>query len=260
MSIVALKRNSRRFLAPISGYGNVGFSLNGGHRNIGAVGQTNLAKSVTRTRFRGALPMGTGGCCGQYKVSIHNSGSCCTNDSSIVKNSVKNNRGHIWSSFYYPTSVTKTECLTGPCPTVWVKNYSPLSSSQAIHIMDIVNQVGACAKTSQPGYVPDAGHEKNCESTQSSTTANDSIQCQANGYHIGGKYYTNVPYGKNLGLNNSQSEYMRTNLMQQNCLPTPPKKQSFPPVLNHTPSVCSVNALTPAQAMAEGLLPQDWQG
>ena len=62
MSIVALKRNSRRFLAPISGRGHDGFSLVGGHRNIGVVGPTNLAKSVTRTRFRGNAPMGHGGC------------------------------------------------------------------------------------------------------------------------------------------------------------------------------------------------------
>ena len=45
MSIVALKRNSRRFQVSISGKGNNGFALNGTHRNIGAVGVTNLAKS-----------------------------------------------------------------------------------------------------------------------------------------------------------------------------------------------------------------------
>ena len=60
MSIVALKRNSRRYQATISGRGHEGFSLVGGHRNIGSVGPTNLAKSVTRTPFRGTAPMGNG--------------------------------------------------------------------------------------------------------------------------------------------------------------------------------------------------------
>jgi hypothetical protein len=247
MSIVALKRNSQRFISPISGVGRDGFSLNGGHRNIGSVGQTNLAKSVTRTPFRGALPMGHGGAEGKYVVNIHNSGSCCTNNSAIIKNSVKNNRGHIWSSFYYPTSVTNSQCDNGPCQKVWVKNYSPLSSSQEIHILNVVNKVGSCAKTSFSNYVPNAGIIKNCES-----------DCKAAGYHIGGKYYTQVPYGKDLGLNNSQTEYMRTGLMNKNCLPTPPNKQSFPPVLNH--DGCDVNALTPAEAIANGLLPKNWQG
>ena len=95
MSINVLKRKSRRFQAPISGHGKDGFSLVGGYRNIGAVGPTNLGRSVTRTPFRGPIPMGNGGCCGTYQIKIHNSGSCCTNDSSIIKPTVKRYCGHV---------------------------------------------------------------------------------------------------------------------------------------------------------------------
>ena len=44
---------------------NNGFSLNGGHRNIGRVGQTWLF-SKNFTPYRGAYARGNGGCCGTY--------------------------------------------------------------------------------------------------------------------------------------------------------------------------------------------------
>ena len=106
MSIVVLKKKSRRYKAPISGVGTYGFSLNGTHRNIGAVGETNLARSTHLTRFRGNEPMGSGGCCGTYTRKISNSGQGVLpggsgplfggfNDDSVVKRSVQNSRGLI---------------------------------------------------------------------------------------------------------------------------------------------------------------------
>jgi len=44
---------------------NNGFSLNGGHRNIGGVGKTWLF-SKSFTPYRGAYARGSGGCCGAY--------------------------------------------------------------------------------------------------------------------------------------------------------------------------------------------------
>ena len=72
---------------PISGVGKLGFSLNGTLRNHGGVGCFRMVSNVTRTPFRGTLPMGNGGCCGNYYDVPLNSGNCCTNDSSIVKKS-----------------------------------------------------------------------------------------------------------------------------------------------------------------------------
>ena len=106
MSIFVLEKKSRRYKAPISGIGNYGFSLNGTHRNIGVVGETNLARSTHKTRFRGNEPMGNGGHIGEYVRKISNSGEGVLpgnsgpafggfNDTSVVKRSVQNTRALI---------------------------------------------------------------------------------------------------------------------------------------------------------------------
>lgn len=121
MSLATFKNKSRRFKVPISAHG---FSLNGGFRNVGAVGQTNLMRSRT---------------------------SCGTNDSSVTKLSTKNNLGHIYSSLLYPTT-----CSNGAAPTIWVKNFSPDDRSQAFHIRHVANKVFNCNNNTHPS-VPDAG-------------------------------------------------------------------------------------------------------
>ena len=72
MSIVALKRNSRRFQVPVSANG---FSLNGGHRNQRIFGNTNLSALTN----------------GQYNY-------CSGNDPTIVKNI---NQEHQRLSLFY---------------------------------------------------------------------------------------------------------------------------------------------------------------
>lgn len=100
MSIVALK-NKTKAKKNISGKINPneslsGFSLNGGYRNQGYVGQTSLSRSVTRTPFKGEFPMGNGGYYGEYKDPVYNSGGCCGNKHRFIKPSVINNRGMIY--------------------------------------------------------------------------------------------------------------------------------------------------------------------
>jgi len=109
MSIATLKKKSRsnRRFAPISGRGDDGFSLNGGYRNIGAVGQFRMISNTTRTPFRGTHPMGNGGSGGKYYDVPLNSGSCCTNDNQIIKKSSLNTAGMIdtkykWTKGTYP--------------------------------------------------------------------------------------------------------------------------------------------------------------
>jgi hypothetical protein len=112
MSIVALKRNSRRFQVPISANG---FSLNGGHRNQRLIGNTNLS----------ALTNG-------------NNNICSANDPSIVKTSTKNTKGYIYSTVLFPT------CPATGCPDSvnrqvnWVKNFSPEDHSAGQYITDVV--------------------------------------------------------------------------------------------------------------------------
>jgi hypothetical protein len=137
MSIVTLKKKSRMYKAPISGGGP--FSLNGGNRNVGVVGQTNLMRSRT---------------------------SCCTNDDSVIKGSTKNTLGHIYSAFKYPTSVEYPDCLNQPCPTIWVKNFSAEDHSQGIYIQNVVNENAQCVI---PNSNPNAG-SKACVDSCDDTT------------------------------------------------------------------------------------------
>jgi hypothetical protein len=173
MSIATLKKKSRMYKAPISGGGL--FSLNGGNRNVGVVGQTNLMRSRT---------------------------SCGTNDDSVIKGSTKNTLGHIYSAFKYPTSVDYPNCLNQPCPKIWVKNFSPEDYSQGNHIKKEVIITSRCpAKSSNL----DAG-SKACADTCDDTT------------YIGGRKIMRTHYAKDLNQDVSAEEYMRTKLLNNNCL------------------------------------------
>ena len=92
MSIVALKRNSQRFIKPIShNQGNNGFALNGGLRNVGWVGQTSLSR---------------------IGVTL----SCLADNPSIVKKSTQNTLGHLSSRVRYPVSAG---CSQGKCDALF---------------------------------------------------------------------------------------------------------------------------------------------
>lgn len=234
MSIVVLKRKSRRYQEPISGRKNGGFALNGTRRNIGAVGPTNLGKSsVTRTRFRGAEPMGSGGCCGGYKRVINNSGSCCVNDSSIVKLSAKNTRGMIdtkykWTKSAWPRTTTKPQ------------DSMPDNYTQGQHIKNVVANNSICVVNKQYGGI------KQCADN-----------CKSASYHIGGKKKVFNFYSKNLNpVPVSSSEYQRGFLMKKTCLPTPACRGSFPMELIH--NGCDTNFFTPEEAIKGGMLPKNW--
>ena len=125
------------YKAHISGSGP--FSLNGGYRNVGVVGQTNLMRSRT---------------------------SCCTNDDSVIKGSTKTTLGHIYSAFKYPTSVEYPDCVNQPCPTIWVKNFSAEDHSQGIYIQNVVSETAKCVL---PSSNLDAGF-KACADTCDDTT------------------------------------------------------------------------------------------
>ena len=250
MSIVALKRKSKRFQDPISANG---FSLNGGRRNIGQVGPTNLAKSVTRTPFRGAIPMGHGGHLGKYDVVVYNSGSCSANDPNIIKLSTKNTKGHLFESFKYPV------CDNGNCgkgsQENWVQDFSAENFSQGIYINNVISANGSCVMDKNETLLANIPYK--CPIAVTNT--GQLQQCKAGSYHIGGKKYYQEYYAKTNGNGAIQSsDYMRSLLQKRNCLPTPPNKQHFPPSVNHLG--CDNNALTPAQAIAIGLLPKDWTG
>lgn len=201
MSIVALKRNSKRYTNKLSH--EKSFSLNGGYRNQGRVGQTSLSRSITGTKYRGAQPIGNGGCCGRYNLTLLNSNCSNNNNPNIIKKSSINTRGMIDSRIKHPTSVYNTSCensCLGSNQTL--KDYSALNKSQSSNIMKIKNTLGGC--------------------TNYSFTSNSGIwdcnnNCGAASYHIGGKKYIYEPYAKKLNPVSS-SEYQTTKLQSNNCL------------------------------------------
>ena len=94
MSIATLKRKTKTKYNNMS-VGTQGFSLNGGFRNQGYVGQTSLSRSLPRT-----LQQGYGGCCGTYNnASVVMSSVTCTEDPKIVKKSVLNTSGMLRSKY-----------------------------------------------------------------------------------------------------------------------------------------------------------------
>jgi hypothetical protein len=245
MSIHVLKLNSRRFQTPISGQKNGGFALNGTRRNIGGILKTaNLGKSVTRTPFRGTEPMGNGGCCGTYKRVISNSGSCCSNDPTIVKLSTKTTSGMIDTKYKWTKS-------TWPRYTVKPLNSMPLNYTQGQYIPNIVSANTTCVIDKEVLL-------NRIEQTEGGNAVLKNIKnCKAASYHIGGKKYIRKVYSKNLNpLPVSSSEYQRGFLQKKNCLPTPPCKAAFPMTLVRTG--CDTNYLTPEEAIAGGLLPENW--
>lgn len=112
-----------------------GFSINGTHRNKGAVG-TPMAFSKTKTLFRGPYAVGWGGCCNSY----YNKPLFVVNQAVVVpgtqykyvKPSVLSSRGMI---------ETKYKWLNGKFPNYWVKNVYPNGPlkdnvSQGVYIYD----------------------------------------------------------------------------------------------------------------------------
>ena len=170
----------------ISGVG-VGFSLVGGHRNIGSVGPTNLAKSVTRTRFKGVTPMGSGGCCGTYLVQTHNSGSCCTNDNNVIKTAVLGTNGMLSTKF----KGLKSQ------PVVKEDDNSPYNKSSGLYVQNITSANICVMPSAQETSV---------------------LPCISNNctYFIGGKKYIREPYTKH--INQAMSSGLYTLAVPRKCL------------------------------------------
>ena len=267
MSIVTLKRKSHnnRRIAPISGQGVGGFSLNGGYRNIGAVGQFRLISNTTRTPFRGTHPMGNGGSGGKYYDNPSNSGSCCTNDNQMIKKSSLNNAGMI---------DTKYKWTKGTYPNYWVQeddNSYTLTRDQSTYIRNLTQKYGSIVFTNIQNnsncgtvYDPSGAYIYSCSGNKGACS-----------YYIGTKKHVRMPYAKNFNQSaKSQGQYiMHGGVYKKECLPTPANKQPFPMALNHnnqtnrvgtksTSSIgigCQTNYLTWQAAMTVGALPADWK-
>ena len=216
MSIVALKRNSRRFQYPLSG-GKAGFALNGCLRNIGRVGPTNLAVSVTHTPFRGAKPVGHGGLSGTYPIVITNSGQHTDyNNPNIIKKSVKNTMGYIDDVVEIPGNrymnvVQKAnENIPGEGTSTDSVSYLPVQCDQSTYIRNLIIYNGSCVVNKSDALL--LSHKPACSKT----------------YYIGGIPECSTTYAKTNGSGGmSSGQYIQSLLMS---CPTPfktPNKTIF---------------------------------
>ena len=254
MSLVVMKNKSRRYKAVVSGRGGGGFSIVGGRRNQGWVGQDNLGRHLIRTPFRGNEPIGYGGSDGKYVRSvISDAGFCCTNDPTIIKRSTMTTSGLLATSVKYPTGVFNEDCDKGRCSGEWVKDFNPMNHGQSSRIEKIKIRYTTCAGADGVGADGvGAGGE--------SAGAKSDVDCKCRNktYFIGGVRHIVTPYAKppqHTGARDA-SEYIDSGLMKKNCLPTPDNKKAFPFVINHIG--CDVNYVTPEEAIWSGELPEDW--
>tara|TARA_X000001036_G_C20683056_1_gene806591 strand:+ start:464 stop:991 length:528 start_codon:yes stop_codon:yes gene_type:complete len=92
MSLATLKKKaSTKYSKNIGEPGN-GFSLQGKLRIYGTSHNTNLARSVTRTPFKGNYPVGHGGLYGKYDQQVALNGRCCV-PQTTVKSSTLSTKG-----------------------------------------------------------------------------------------------------------------------------------------------------------------------
>ena len=235
MSLALLKKK-RDAIENVSGRGAKGFSLVGGYRSQGRVGQTSLSRNNNRTVFKGTEAVGSGGRYGKYVTDIITSG-CNTNNSDIIKKPNITTSGYLMSRYKYPTSVL---CGNNECLKEWVKRSEAEEHGQSEYIRK-VRALAVC---------------RNDKKSELDVTIECKGECKET-YMIGSRRFRNYNIHKK-PKNDSldSSTYMAGEMLRKKCLPTPACKEAFPMHLNN--DSCSIVYKTAEEAIAAGLLPSDW--
>jgi hypothetical protein len=173
MSIVTLKRNSSRYIAPIShNQGRNGFSLNGGLRNAGWVGQTSLA------RIGSAKP-------------------CCVyQDPSIIKMSTRADR---YTDAFFGGFNSSLTCNDGKCNPL----FGNISLTKKYELTNDHTASGQTeSKANATICVTSTGCSNQTDVINNPTDYKSTIAfpsngiCRANSYRIGGRLVYNKPFNK----------------------------------------------------------------
>ena len=202
----------------IDNYGPVGFSINGGHRNVGYIGKT-YSMSKQGTPFRGTTACGSGGCCGTYynKTPVLNIREVDTlgTQYKYIKPSVLSTKGMLEKKYRW--------AYNGQYPNYWVQpNYSGNqvdSASQGLYIQTIA-AANICV-TDVNDFKKYEGYIKNCGPTDCYPTP------------ALFKYNTmaaNAPYTKY--LRNSQDSSQYTLQIQRKCANPTGLQKPFPFAVN----------------------------
>lgn len=217
--------STRGLQLAIESYGPVGFSLNGPHRNVGAVGQ-NWRMSKQGTPFRGVHPIGNGGRGGTYAqpLPVFNSNEVIAlgDQYMYVKPSVISTKGMLEKKYRYLNN--------GKFPNYWVK---PMytgnqvdSASQGVYLQQVsaanicVTDVNKDAK-----YID---HKVLCSPTLCSTST---ARFKYNSMAASG------PYTKMIKQPQTASQY--TLQIQRKCADPPPELAPYPPRVNGNGAPCT---------------------
>jgi len=123
----------------IENYGNSGFSLNGGHRNVGGVGRE-MKMSKSGTPYRGTHAIGWGGTLGRYPVfqplNIAKEVDTLGNQYMYIKQSVLSTKGMLEKRYRW--------IHNGQYPNYWVQpNYTGNQTDSASQWLYIQNKAAA---------------------------------------------------------------------------------------------------------------------
>ena len=196
MSLVVLKRKAGTKYGKISPHGSVGFSLNNPRRIESKMGRM---RRQIQTPMKGDAYRGHGSCCGNYPINVHK--SQYVNNSPFVRTfeNEKSNTG-ISVKNHSGSMAVRHKWMKRGYPHYVTKSMN--TKTQQEYIEDKANQSAA----SELGET--AKQTLSCEGTNPSTTPDLNIVKRVDTL--------------------SQGEYMRTKLMNKNCLPPPASKQPVP--------------------------------
>jgi hypothetical protein len=199
----------------IQNYGPVGFSINGGHRNVGYVGK-GYSMSKSGTPFRGVHPVGWGGCCGTYKKTepVYNINEVIVQGTQqeYIKQSVLSTYGMLAKKYRW--------VYNGQYPNYWVQPVFGASTqsdtkSQGNYVQNL-SAANMCVidVNDQAKYV---GYKVNCGPTNCSTST---AQFKYN------DMARNAPYTKTIKQPIDSSQY--TLYIQRGCQNPKGKQKPFP--------------------------------
>jgi hypothetical protein len=197
MSIVTLKKKTQTQYNNLS-VGQKQFSLNGGHRSQGFVGQTMLSRSLPRTLMVGNVPRGHGGLYGAYhKANIvvdgTGLGNNTLNNTKVMKSSVLDTNGMIMTKYRW---IRRPQPFTSVKPDATINLQTQQQYIEILHRLELSKQCSTKKKVGVPAKCGDL-----CSKTKSQYLNYNSVTKQ---YRISkpnpvisqGEYITEVINGK----------------------------------------------------------------
>ena len=197
MSLVVLKRKAGTKYGKLSSRGNNGFSLNNPRRIESKIGRM---RRQTQTPMKGTSYRGHGGCCGTYPITVHKNQYINSSPFERSFDNEKINTGISVKNHHGSMAVRHK----------WLKRGYPHYVTKDMR-----------TKTYQE-YIEEKASQS--AASQLGETSKSFLSCEGTNCHISPSELNIVKRVDTL----SQGEYMRTKLMNKNCLPPPPSKQSVP--------------------------------